>query len=56
MGEVTLMPTLRLRFVERDVVGDDGIVRRVRILQQLWSIESYVTRRQEWRDVPIETE
>jgi hypothetical protein len=49
------MPTMRLRFVEREA-GDLGAPRTIRILQQMWIIETWVTTREEWRDVPLEVE
>ena len=49
-------PQMRLQFVEREIDG-----RKVRILQQLWTISTMYGRtatafRTEWRDVPLVTE
>jgi hypothetical protein len=59
-GEVSMMPTNNLRFVERTEVfskSADGLQetgRRVRVLQQQWI--SITSPGHEWRDVPLVAE
>lgn len=60
------VPTLKLRFVERQYFRGTTLEKTVRVLQQWWETEIYVsdgTHRLtlpqtvgEWRDVPLETE
>ena len=45
-------PTPSLRFVWRLEMINQHTGRKVRVLQQLWRIDSTV-QREEWRDVPL---
>lgn len=55
-----MIPTMRLRFVERDVSGRDEPIKLVRILQQWWRQDrphgQMLGMEGEWRDVPLEIE
>lgn len=56
-----MTPTPKLRFVERVVPAPEhgeGIGKKVRILQQYWTLDGiyYPTAKGEWRDVPLEKE
>ncbi len=53
-----MIPTPKLRFVERNVAIDEKTGARIRVLQQWWAIErdGQVTPTGEWRDVSLEKE
>ena len=60
-----MTPTMKLRFVERDIGGRHEPQKLIRILQQWWQredrevwsidgvIEEIIPGRGEWRDIPL---
>jgi hypothetical protein len=62
IGGLSMTPTPKLRFVERDFFVGLHEVKTFRILQQWWEIENITDALHnnildgEWRDVPLEEE